>query len=275
MSHIVIFNFIFYTGQPDVTAWQDQLKGIYKTRRSGIGFIPGFPKKFSSDEFFVELKLLEKQELPMQVKHVELKTYTDLLQLKSTQGKSLDHVLVSGLAGTGKTTLISRLAYQWATFHESGQFHKDSSTLATSKKPSHESTSVSYDCLACFKLVFALDIRKFQLDQDLIDAVREQLLPYVSKETLRNYLSHHSTSCLFLFDGYDEIGSNTKILHDNMICGCHTIVTTRPKASSGFNDVHEGYVQVSLEGFSQRSIEEFVRFFLDYQIATLDMKKVS
>ena len=261
--HILLFSTLFFhTGQPDVTAWQDQLKAIYKTRRGGIGFIPGFPKKFSSDEFFVELKLLEKQELPMQVKHVELKTYTDLLQLTSTQGKSLDHVLVSGLAGTGKTTLISRLAYQWATFQESSkQCHKDSSTSAFTEKLSPEPPLESYDYLGNFQLVFALDIRKFQPDQDLIDAVREQLLPHVSKETLRNYLSCHSSSCLFLFDGYDEIGSNTKILSDNMICGFHTIVTTRPKAASGFNDAQRGYVQVSLEGFSQRSIEEFVRSF--------------
>ena len=261
--NLTLFTITFRTDQPsDATAWQNQLKSIYKTRRSRNGLIPGFPKTFFTDEFFVELKLLEKQELPMQVEFVELKTYTDLLQLKSTQGKSLDHVLVSGLSGTGKTILISRLAYQWATFHEnSSEFYRESSTSVSQAEPSPEPSSESYKYLGNFQLVFALDVRKFQPGQDLIDVVREQLLPHVSNEQLGKYLSRNSKGCLFLFDGYDEIGSSTKILSDDMICGCHTIVTTRPKKANGFNEIHKGYVQVSLDGFSGRSIQKFVGSF--------------
>ena len=261
--NLTVFTITFRTDQPsDATAWQNQLKSIYKTRRSRNGLIPGFPKTFFTDEFFVELKLLDKQELLMQVEFVELKTYTDLLQLKSTQGKILDHVLVSGLSGTGKTNLISRLAYQWATFHESSsEFYRESSTSVYQAEPSPEPSSESYKYLGNFQLVFALDVRKFQPGQDLIDVVREQLLPHVSKEQLGKYVSRNSKGCLFLFDGYDEIGSNTKILSDDMICGCQTIVTTRPKKANGFNEIHKGYVQVSLDGFSGRSIQKFVGSF--------------
>ena len=185
----------------------------------------------------------------MQVKHVELKTYTDLLTLRSTQSKTLDHVLVSGLAGTGKTTLISRLAYQWATIQESDS-------------PFHiESSYESHDYLGSFQLVFALDIRQFKPNQDIIDAIREQLLRRVSKESLEDYLSCNS-NFLFLFDGFDELGSNNQILSDDILCGSHTIVTTRSNKTDEFNSKYEGYVQVSLQGFSWWSIELFVKAFV-------------
>ena len=394
-GQLYYFNFYFFhlTDQPsDVTTWQKQLKAIYKTRRGGIGFIPGFPKEFSSDEFFVELKLLKEQKTPMQIKQVKLKTYTDLLQLKSTEGKSLNHVLVSGLAGTGKTTLISRLAYQWATFHDNNHFNKESLTLEFSAEPTSESSPLSsfssfesflnftfncdsevspsesnsdlprelmsdscsessyssdssslpfsftsfesflnftFNCdselstkspsepnsdlprklmsdsisessyssdsldfhhrylyyhhssdssesdssldselcnhLGSFTLLFALDIRRFQANQDLIDAIREQLLCLVPKKKLQNYISCNASRCLFLFDGFDELGSNDKILSDNMLCGCHTIVTTRPNKTDKFIINNDHYVQVTLKGFSHNSIIMFVESFFSTQ----------
>ncbi|XP_072013987.1 NLR family CARD domain-containing protein 4-like [Amphiura filiformis] len=237
--------------RPDIITWQKQLKGIYKTRRGGIGFIPGFPKQFASDEFFVELELMKEQKRPMTVKYTKLETYTDLLKLQSTKGISLNHVLVSGLAGTGKTTLISRLAYQWATSNE-----------GTCQYSSTSSQPQSANNLEHFDLVFALDIRKFQVNQDLFDAITKQLLPSVSGPVLRNYISSNADKCLFLFDGYDELGSNDTILNEYLLCGCQTIVTTRPNKVDDFNRCYEGYIQVLLKGFSDKSIEKFVNAFV-------------
>ncbi|XP_072042701.1 protein NLRC5-like [Amphiura filiformis] len=236
---------------PDITTWQKQLKAIYKTRRGGIGFIPGFPKQFSSDEFFVELKLMKEHKTPMEVKHIKLETYTDLLKLKSTHGISLNHVLVSGLAGTGKTTLTSRLAYQWAISDEGACYHS-----STSSQP------ISVNDLDNFDLVFALDMRKVQVNQDLFDAITKQLLPSISGPTLRSYISSNADKCLFVFDGYDELGSNDMILSEYLLCGCQTIVTTRPNKVDDFNTCYEGYIQVLLEGFSDKSIITFVSAFV-------------
>ncbi len=99
----------------DPRTWQKQLKALYRSKRKGIGFLPGSFEEFPSDEFFVNLQLEQKQKTPTKVKYVELKTYTDLLSVYDDKGRILKHVLVSGLAGMGKTTMMSRLAYQWAS----------------------------------------------------------------------------------------------------------------------------------------------------------------
>ncbi|XP_072042796.1 protein NLRC5-like [Amphiura filiformis] len=165
-------------------------------------------------------------------------------------GNHLSHILVSGLTGTGKTTLTSRLAYQWATSNED---------------TCHPSQLQFVINLEKFDLVFALDMRKFQVNQDLFDAITNQLLPRVSGQELRNHIASTAGKCLFLFDGYDELGSNDTILSDNLLCGCQTIVITRPNKIDNFNSCYEGYVQVLLEGFSDDSIETFVSVFVSAQ----------
>ena len=106
---------MFFAGEPTYQkTWQRQLVDIYSTKRGQIGFHPGLTsEEFPSDEYFVDLQLVQEQKSTTKVKQVELETYSDLLRLQDDKGRSLDHILVAGQAGMGKTTMISRLAYLW------------------------------------------------------------------------------------------------------------------------------------------------------------------
>ncbi|XP_072043458.1 uncharacterized protein [Amphiura filiformis] len=232
-------------GEPaDPQLWPKKLKDIYRSRRRGIGFLPGFPKEFPSDEFFVDLHLVKEQKLPTKVRHVELNTYADLINLQDLSGQSINHVVVSGLGGTGKSTMVSRLAYQWAN---------------VDKKPNEKS-------LFKFDLVFLLDIRKFEPEMDLADAIKSQLLTHVPKQHIETYLSANADKCMYLFDGYDELSAGFRVLQSDLLCGSLVIVTTRPHKVDQFYDAHKEfmYVQVLLNGFSDRSVQQFVeRYFGD------------
>ena len=216
------------------------------------------PKNFDIEEFFVELKLLSEEIRPAKVRCQELDKYTDLLTLKNGQDREQKHVLVRGVAGTGKTTLISRLAYQWDI--------QDVEEL-------REGTS---ECkLKEFKLLFAIDIRKIQPEMDLIDVLIDQLLPDVSRKSLQSFLAGKSDSCIFLCDGYDELKSRkTNIFNNTCLCSAHVIVTTRPQKVDEYITSNEGYAHVSLEGFSLESVYRFIfQFFTSSEKSNMASEK--
>ena len=231
--------------------WQRQLKDIYCAKRGRIGFHPGLTfEKFSSDEYFVDLQLVKEQKSTTEVKQVELETYSDLLRLKDKN--DLTHVLVSGEAGMGKTTMISRLAYQWATEKRPTKSSKKSAKHKKSKKDNRK----DFDKL---EYVFVLDLRKCEPGMCLVDAIESQLLSNVSKPHLEEFLTNHASDCLYLFDGYDEMSSNDMVLNSSLLCSSHVIVTTRPNKVITFIEKHNEYVQVISNGFSYVSIERFVK----------------
>ncbi|XP_072030940.1 uncharacterized protein [Amphiura filiformis] len=76
----------------DVNRCQKRLKAIYRNKRKGIGFLPGMPKRFDIEEFFVELTLLSEEQRPTKVIRQELNKYTDLLTLKNKRDREEKHV---------------------------------------------------------------------------------------------------------------------------------------------------------------------------------------
>ena len=201
-------------------------------------------EEFPSDGYFVDLELnpLSHQTSAKTVKNVKIEKCSDLLRLQDNEGHVLSHVLVSGQMGMGKTALISRLAYQWAI---------------NKRKPISEETRILHK----FEFVFVVDLRRCEPDMCLVDAVGSQLPTNVSKQQLEEFLTNHASECLYLFDGYNEMSGNDKILKSNLLCGSHVIVTTRPNKVESFHDNHKKYVQVILEGFSETSITRFVKAY--------------
>ncbi|XP_072015830.1 uncharacterized protein [Amphiura filiformis] len=213
---------------------QNQLKADYRDNRGFIGDLPGMRKEFRIEEFFVDLSLVQEEKRPTEVIQKKLVKYTDLLTLESRSKEILRHVLVRGEAGTGKTTLINRLAHQWAT------------------NPEEDGDDETQDPLSKFDLVFALNIRHMKLGMNHVDCIQDHLLPDMSKEAIKNMLEVHADKCLFLLDGYDELKSQQQVLGSKLLHRSFVIVTTRPDKVDQFCDNYNGFVHVRLSGFSKK-----------------------
>ena len=188
----------------------------------------------------------------MKVKRTELKNYTDLLSLSDMKGRTLKHVLVSGLGGMGKTTMISRIAYKWAS--DSMQHWYDWGIFSMFQS----------NPLKTFEHVFLIDLRKIEANMDILDVIRSQLLGNVSRHILEEYLTMNADKCLYLFDGYDELRGGDKVLNSTLLCGSHVIVTSRPNKIDRFYQSHGDYVQVQIQGFSWEGCVKFIdTFFQD------------
>ena len=173
-----------------------------------------------------------------------LGSYHDMFHLSN-------HLLLFGAAGTGKTTQINKIAYDWA------KHVRDVSSAISSEEtvPVH----------VAMKLVFVLDMHKFQSNQTLSEAVKEQLLPGVSIDDI-DYVFHFLRhKCLVIFDGFDEIvkGVTNHALNCTQVRGLFVIVTTRPHMKDKFCRKNKGYTQIQVCGFSSKNAAKYIRKLFD------------
>ena len=172
----------------------------------------------------------------------------DLVTIKTKQGTLAKRVLVKGLVGSGKSTLMAKLAYTWAQ-------RKSGSPLNQ------------------YKLVFILSFREIQRGCSLVDAIFQQILAddtKVSKTGLEAFI-HSNTNNLFLVDGFDEYGapnldsiqgSFESMLNFKLLRSTSVIVTTRPHKHLG--KCQSFYEPVQLTGFSEKNVTLYLnKFFQD------------
>ena len=227
---------------------RSRLKPLYLKRRSKIQFGSSTKSITDLDSLFVDLKLVNDGKIGVKCKK-QPDSHLDLLHIKDNQGNLCTHVLLRGYAGSGKTTLINKLAHDWAHCNK------------------HPETATTFER---FRLVFVLDARRIVKESSLENAISEYLLP---KKEVLNLLKHDIESFLFLIDGYDEVGSEgiehmAKILDNPILSSSWVIMTTRPHMVDIFSQhcqsYHE-YVHVNVSGFSEQNIRKYVKKFFQLQ----------
>ncbi|XP_022080102.1 uncharacterized protein LOC110973527 isoform X2 [Acanthaster planci] len=177
--------------------------------------------------------------------------YEDLFHIKTREGHLVKRIICNGFPGLGKSTLIDKIAYDWALG--------------------------SVEAIKKYKLVFVLKMHALEQSSDLIDAIFDQLInpKTVKKEDLSAYIAANSHKMLILLDGFDEFmttnlrpkafGSILNILNRKECPECTVIATTRPShfaklASKSL--IQKPFTHVRVLGFSAEDVEKYVgRFY--------------
>ena len=155
--------FLVLTGkyQLNVEAVRKQLSQEYKETRGKLKLLPGMPEECARmEDLFVDLEIVDGNE--------HLTSCSELVALKRKPDPNLPEeevkpVLVRGNPGAGKSSAVSKLAYDWAC-------NKQDSPLAM------------------YQLLFAIKINEIDADTDLIGVMQDQLLPKVSRNDLEDYI---------------------------------------------------------------------------------------
>ncbi|XP_038044221.1 protein NLRC5-like [Patiria miniata] len=187
-------------------------------------------------------------------KEGKIKSYKGIFLVETREGVVIRRIILNGLAGVGKSTLIDKVTYDWAM-----KFVR---------------------VLRKFKLVFALKMHSLEQSSELIDAVFAQLLDRdtpIDRHALTSYINANPEKVLILLDGFDEFmttnlnehafGSILNILTRKECRDSCVVVSTR---SSHFNRlannllVRKPFTHVKVLGFSAEDVEEYVRkFYID------------
>ncbi|XP_033646467.1 NLR family CARD domain-containing protein 4-like [Asterias rubens] len=249
------------TPEPDqVQAVEQKANEALKKKYTSTGsYIQMFPlvddDKIHIMDIYTKLCLDELVDTRGKIQHNKINLYEEIFFFKTREGYPIKRIIVSGSAGIGKTTLIDKIAYDWAIGNS--------------------------ETLNKFKLVFAFKMHSLKKSSNLTEAIFKMLLDKdtLDQSALKEFVDKNQDKVLILLDGFDEFkfypldtssfGSILNILNRKLGTECWVVITSRPPLDKLVNSslVEKPYAHVRVEGFSDTDKEEYVnKFFPDAHV---------
>ncbi|KAK3872870.1 hypothetical protein Pcinc_022076 [Petrolisthes cinctipes] len=224
----------------------DQLKqhSTYEKSITPISFLTTNKVKLPLNKIYMATKVMQGR-LEGKEKDVE---HLDLMKLVQGQSTQPQVLVVEGLAGSGKTTLVDHMIKEWS-----------------------QGSSDSIRGLNEYKLLLKVQCRDPHLSSyvDLIDFLFQPSTTEY-KELLSKLVK--KSSLLVIIDGIDEVNKSSRELIRDILHQmqgnpkCTVMFTTRPEAlQEGLQLIPDTYyrVEVELVGISKGQREDFLHRYLD------------
>ena len=164
--------------------------------------------------------------------------YEDILSFSPPAGISRRRVLIEGVPGSGKSTLVQRMCHDWSA----GRFAQD------------------------YKVVVQVTLRSLPKDQKL--SLEDLIFTSVGDEAKVKEVTDFVTTCegqgvLIMFDGFDELSEEMRenslvcdIINGRILPQSSFVVTTRPISAESLYHCVDRRVEIS--GFGEEEVEEYI-----------------
>ena len=215
------------------------MKKIYSELFSEITTSEQHGFSFQKLSFFVDLILIDEKNSEQVIE------YDEIFQIVGS-GSSIAFV---GEAGVGKTTLLSKIAFDWAT-----------------------GTRLNH-----IKLLFLVALREVKDERSFYEILLRYFphdSPYDIRNALQRYIKTKNKKVMFLFDGLDEFTDITNlhpdysakdIIKGDMYPGTTVIFTSRKGRAEQITSVEgitDRYARIRVKGFNEETSRDFIeRFF--------------
>ena len=188
-----------------------------------------------------KLKVFQPRKCGVQAKNDEVDMYSIFKDLNKGEDVM---TLVEGSPGIGKTTFCLKLAYDWAR-----------ETVPTNS---------SFP-----KLEFVLLLKCRDIDKDIMEAIKEQLLPEDMKEETWAKFSefikdiHNQEKILIILDGLDELPEKSqhfvdKLLRRRILPFCYVLVTSRQEKGIDVRKTFEFDHLLEMKGFTEDDAYSYI-----------------
>ena len=186
------------------------------------------------ENVYTRLKIVSRRKADFELENVEVDMYDIFKDLKKGEDVM---TLVEGSPGIGKTTFCLKLAYDWAR-----------ETVPTNS---------SFP-----KLEFVLLLKCRDIDKDIMEAIKEQLLPEDMKGGTWTKFSefikdiHVQEKILIILDGLDELPERSqhfvdKLLLRRILPFCYILVTSRQEKGIDVRKNFEFDLLLEIRGFTE------------------------
>nr|XP_054761476.1 NLR family CARD domain-containing protein 4-like [Lytechinus pictus] len=245
--------------EEQVSRCAEELKLFYREEMWKIKPDPSvFDLIFELKEIYTNLTLL-RNEMGITKKKGSL-NYKDLLTTK-INGLVPTRLLVEGEGGAGKTTLCSKIAWDWTN---------------GSKQYNH------------FSWVLVLPLRNVNKGEAIGDIIKNYLddSNNVSPEQIENYMKSHPSKVLIILDGFDEYNGDlstddssdiSRILRFEIFKRCAVLVTTRPWRADQIKcnqKLSSLYCFIAVKGFSTKNVSKYItKFFVNDKQSGIDLRQ--
>ncbi|XP_038053605.1 uncharacterized protein LOC119726060 [Patiria miniata] len=226
---------------------RSELKERYITTGSYVQLIPWVDDDMKHiRDIYTELQLEKGDQDDIEGDVAE---YGDIFLVKTKDGNVIKRGILSGSPGMGKSTIIDKMAYDWAVGGALGQF----------------------------SLLFVLKMSALKETSELVESVFSQLLAddtAVDKGGLEAFIKDNGSRVLILIDGFDEFtttnlepekfGSILRMLNRKFGKECFVVVTTRPSHLNKLKSkslIEKPFTHVNVLGFRREDIGQYVRNF--------------
>ena len=190
-------------------------------------------------------------------------------RLQTSENLDPKRILLKGKCGTGASTLLKKLAYDWAT-----------------EVTSEPNDQLPEKRLFCFEFLIPVNLNDVQKGMTISQIIAYKN-PFITEDDashLCDYLETNPSSVVFLIDGYDDYDLETSEEITAMISNKEhmkwcVVLATRPWKVSSIENLE--YIDTELEilGFTRSGTEEFmIKYFQgEYNGKTImeDIKKMA
>ncbi|XP_033642114.1 protein NLRC5-like [Asterias rubens] len=183
-------------------------------------------------------------------KKIPLKSYEDMLSFDKNR------ILITAESGYGKSTLLKKIAYDWAVL----------------QRDTHVTQQKRESPLSKYELVFLLEINQMKAKFNITDEIYSQILPHndFGKKSVENYMTQNPEKVLILLDGADEIPferlqmanedfSVNNVLSFKSLKRCKVIVTSRQSTALKLLTCNPDFTRVNIVGFDEKNKKEYIR----------------
>ena len=228
----------------EVNTLTEELKTFYRIEFDEVKTSPLDPLSLRKlEHIYVHLVLLGEgtYEMPKPVE------YDELFQIFEN-GNEKTRIAFLGEAGVGKTTLLAKIAHDWAM----GNRLQDVDLLFYVRLREIENCTYIAEILRTF-LSDGLNLSDTKLDE---------------------YMRTHQRKIMFLLDGLDEYKGNIKlasqsddlvqIMRGDKYKRAPVIVTTRPwraEQITSIDTINKKYRRIRVEGFTKEGVQEYIKNF--------------
>ncbi|XP_038053608.1 titin-like [Patiria miniata] len=226
---------------------RSELKDRYTTTGSYVQLIPWVDDDMKHImNIYTELQLEKGDQDDIEGDVAE---YGDIFLIKTKDGKVIRRAVLCGSPGMGKSTIIDKMAYDWA----------------------------KGIALKTFTLLFVLKMSALDQTSELVESVFDQLLSddtNVNKCDLEAFIKDNGSRVLILIDGFDEFGTTylepkkfgsiLRMLNRKFGKECFVVVTTRPSQFAKLKSkplIEKPFTHVKVLGFREEDIGQYVGNF--------------